>query len=101
MHCHERFCLSIKIHAYPNPKQAIERLATIKRIAACFQFRLVLSLFCTLRCHTCIPRVCPVFVQKYPKNNSRDDNRVSVRNGSLELVPDSLSALYSSAPTIE
>ncbi|MNG29714.1 hypothetical protein D3C84_1151920 [compost metagenome] len=71
-----------------------------KRSSACHRSMALPSLFWMRMPHTCMPRVCPLWVQNLAKKANTPISSRLARIGSRSSAPASASALSCSAPWI-
>src|SRR5471032_3051167 len=99
MSCHPRFCLSNNAQINPSPTHNQEAIDTTNRNNACHKLIRDPSAFCTRTPQTCIPSVCPEYVQNLAKKPNNTKNKIVDNSGSPSSAPDSESARSLASPT--
>src|SRR5450830_335458 len=99
MSCQLRFCLSNSDQINPSPTHNHDAIDTTKRNSACHRLIREPSAFCTRTPHTCMPRVCPEWVQNLAKKPNSTKNKIVDSNGSPSSVPDSVRVRILASPT--
>ncbi|MNC72848.1 hypothetical protein D3C75_1239610 [compost metagenome] len=92
--------MSINAQKNPSPRHSHEAIETTKRNSACHRLMALPSAFCTRRPHTCIPRVCPPWVQNLAKKPNSANSRIVDSSGSPSSAPASVSSRMRASPMI-